>query len=80
MAEGSAASTLSSGPVPSVYDRAAWHSGWSAVCASRTSQAGRFAGVAQPAVEALEHRIVLDGYEGDHVERRPDFDRASAAC
>jgi hypothetical protein len=41
------------------------------------SEAGRFAGVAQTSVEALECRVVLDGDEAAHIEGGPDFDAAS---
>src|SRR6516225_3310855 len=40
------------------------------------SEAGRFAGLAQTAVETAERRVVLDGDEAGHIERRPDFDAA----
>ena len=40
-------------------------------------EASRFAGRAQTAVETLERRVVLDGDEARHVERRPDFDAAA---
>src|SRR5882672_4640052 len=39
-------------------------------------EAGGFAGVAQTAVEGLERRVVLDGDQASHVERRPDLDAA----
>src|SRR6266404_1002066 len=41
------------------------------------SETGRFAGVAQTAVEGLERRVVLDGDQASHVERRPDLDTAA---
>jgi hypothetical protein len=34
-------------------------------------ETGGFAGLAQTAVEAFEHRVVLDGDQTRHVERRP---------
>src|SRR6266404_3737569 len=40
-------------------------------------EAGRFAGVAQMAIEGLEHRVVLDGDQAGHVERRPNLDPTS---
>src|SRR6478672_3501292 len=43
---------------------------------SDEGETGRFAGLAQTAVEGLEHRVVLDGDQASHVERRPDLDAA----
>ena len=39
-------------------------------------EAGGFAGLAQTAVEPRERRVVLDGDQASHVERRPDLDAA----
>src|SRR5229473_6604064 len=41
------------------------------------SETGRFAALAQTAVEGLERRVVLDGDQASHVERRSDLDTAA---
>src|SRR6266566_554034 len=41
------------------------------------SETGRVAGIAQTAVEGLERRVVLDGDQTSHVERRPGLDTAA---
>src|SRR6476646_4201122 len=43
---------------------------------SDEGEAGRFAGLAQTAVEGLEHRVVPDGDQASHIERCPNFDPA----
>jgi hypothetical protein len=44
---------------------------------SDQGEAGRFAGLAQTAVEGFERRVVPDGDQAGHVERGADFDTAS---
>ena len=46
------------------------------LAATRARRAGLPAS-AQAAVEGLERRVVPDGDQADHVERRPDFDAAA---
>jgi len=44
------------------------------------TRAGRFAGRAQTAIEALEHRVVMDGDEAGHVEQRSDLEAFLGSC